>query len=201
MATILLTDLAKEYNYSTIFSGINYLFEAGASYAIKGANGTGKSTLLQCILGYQKPSHGSILWTDTQGQTISASIPYFSFSAPYMELIEEYTVEEFLAFVSTRWSDIFDRDLLTELLSAFSLDTSKEQIIKKLSSGQKQKINLIQAFCQKKEVLILDEPTSFLDTESIDIYQKVLHSISNRTIIVASNTEADFTHNSEALHL
>ncbi len=201
-AHIQLTDLGKSYNYRNIFSGINMSLQPGKHYAIKGANGSGKSTLLQCIAGFLKPTEGSIKWSTSDGEIPAHKrIDYFSFSAPYMELIEEYTIEEHLALHAKRWASSYNPEQTVELLQSLCLEERLTQPIKRLSSGQKQKVNLLLALAQNKPVLILDEPTSFLDADSMSVYQTLLDSLRDTTIIVASNQEADFARDSEILEL
>ncbi len=199
---IILNSLAKEYNYQTIIAPFSFTFDMGQAYAIKGANGSGKSTLLQCIMRYKKPSQGSVEWrTDSSEIAPNSLTDYFSFAAPYYQLIEEYSLQEMLHIVSQRWSQCIDHELGAELIDAFGMTQAQSQVIKKLSSGQKQKVNLIHALVQHKPVLILDEPTSFLDQDSIEVYSQVIQNLQNRLIIIASNEDRDFIPNSTLLTL
>ncbi len=202
VAEIKLDNISKEYNYKKVFSDLSYTFHSGRAYAIRGANGSGKSSLLQCIVGFRKANAGSIEWNDLSGAQITDPlIDYFSFSAPYQELIEEYTLSEHLDIVSKRWKENVHTETIRELMAAFRMEELQSQPIKKMSSGQKQKTNLIHAFCQQKEVLILDEPTSFLDSESIEVYQRYLGTLNHSIVIVASNEEKDYLPGSETLNL
>ncbi|MFZ8507310.1 ABC transporter ATP-binding protein, partial [Staphylococcus aureus] len=78
-----------------MFRQLNYSFESGKSYAITGSNGSGKSTLLQCIAGSYSLNEGSINWGHYNTENVYRAI---SICAPYLELIEEMTGEEFLQF-------------------------------------------------------------------------------------------------------
>ncbi len=194
LAEIRLEQASKQYSYQKVFQGVSHTMSAGGVYGIAGPNGSGKSTMLQCIIAYRRLSSGTISWIDEH----SADIPstqlntYFSYSAPYAELIEEYTIPELMSILSERWSTYWNPDLYAQLLRDFGLETRLDLHISKLSSGQKQKVNLLQALAIQKDVLLLDEPTSFLDRGSIEVYRHHIANMSDRLIIIASNTDQDF---------
>src|SRR4051812_9789706 len=108
---ISLTNAGKRFNHDWIFRNINQEFISGTAYAITGPNGSGKSTLLQVIGGAIIMSEGKANytignWQRTIGNTntsekeieIDKAFQYISIAAPYLELIEEMTVLEMLAF-------------------------------------------------------------------------------------------------------
>ncbi|HQU56137.1 MAG TPA: ABC transporter ATP-binding protein, partial [Chitinophagaceae bacterium] len=92
--TISLSDAGKRYNREWIFRHFNYQFDAGKTYAITGANGSGKSTLLQVINGSMYANEGKINYT-IDGKKCPAETVYktISICAPYLELIEEMTLQ------------------------------------------------------------------------------------------------------------
>src|ERR1700738_301599 len=94
-----LTDAGKRFNREWIFRHFNYRFDQGNSYAITGPNGSGKSTLLQVIAGAIQLNEGKIE-IETKGKNASHDKFYLqvSISAPYLEIIEEMTLIEFLEF-------------------------------------------------------------------------------------------------------
>src|SRR5262245_52873967 len=103
--TISLSDAGKRYNRDWIFRHLTYTFETGKSYAITGPNGSGKSTLLQAIGGALHLNEGSIEFGVGSRELIVDSkiapenfYSYVSICAPYLEVVEEMTVKEFLEF-------------------------------------------------------------------------------------------------------
>ena len=99
MMTISLSDAGKRYNRDWIFRHFNYTFEAGNSYAITGPNGSGKSTLLQVLGGGMMLNEGKCQWRFENKEIPTEKIyRHISISAPYLELIEEMTLKEFLLF-------------------------------------------------------------------------------------------------------
>jgi ABC-type multidrug transport system ATPase subunit len=96
---ISLTNAGKRFNREWIFRGFTFEFAAPKKYAITGPNGSGKSTLLQVISGSLTHSEGLIQFAN--GQSVTEAEQHFkcvSIAAPYLELIEEMTANEFLAF-------------------------------------------------------------------------------------------------------
>src|SRR5690349_17863459 len=97
--TISLSDAGKRFNREWIFRRFTYTFETGSSYAIIGPNGSGKSTLLQVLSGSMMLNSGNIQYSIPNTQYSSDNIyRAVSICAPYLELVEEMTVTEFLDF-------------------------------------------------------------------------------------------------------
>src|SRR5690606_35336190 len=94
-----LENIGRRFNREWIFKKVNYTFEQGNSYAVLGANGSGKSTLLQVISGSLSPSEGKISFLN-EGKSIDAELifKHISLAAPYLELIEEFTLTELIRF-------------------------------------------------------------------------------------------------------
>ena len=97
--TISLSDAGKRFNRDWIFRHFNYRFEAGQSYAITGPNGSGKSTLLQALSGGMMLNEGAIQYSiNTIPCSIEIIYRHVSLCAPYLEVVEEMTLKEFLNF-------------------------------------------------------------------------------------------------------
>src|ERR1700712_4668548 len=97
--SISLQNIGRRFNRDWIFRGIDYTFTDNKSYAILGPNGSGKSTLLQVLNGSLVPSAGKLGYT-FNGTDVDATdvYQYLSFAAPYLELIEEFTLNEVIDF-------------------------------------------------------------------------------------------------------
>src|ERR1700712_2344690 len=96
---ITLNNIGRRFNRDWIFRNIDYTFTSGETYAILGPNGSGKSTLLQVLNGSLVPSAGNISYS-LGDQTIEAEAVFkqLSLAAPYLELIEEFTMDEMTDF-------------------------------------------------------------------------------------------------------
>jgi ABC-type multidrug transport system ATPase subunit len=198
---ISLAEVGKRYNYEWIFRNINLEFSPGKAYAILGHNGSGKSTLINLLSGYLSPSEG-ILTHTYQSKIISADniYRYLSFTAPYLELIEELTLTEAVKY-HTRF-----RKMLTaspsELIQKLYLEKSKDKFIKDFSSGMKQRLKLGLAIYTDAPLLLLDEPTTNLDQDGINWYlEHVNLNRQNRLLIVSSNVAHEYSFCDEQVNI
>ena len=96
---IKLSKAGKRFNREWIFRRADLEFVSGSAYAITGPNGSGKSTFLQSVGGMLQLSEGSIEYTiDNRQLPIEEAYQHTSFCAPYLDVIEEMTLTEFLQF-------------------------------------------------------------------------------------------------------
>ena len=190
---ISLQNTGKRFNREWIFRNFTFEFLQGKSYAITGSNGSGKSTLLQIIAGAALHSEGGINWQSAIGDTQIANEKAYeniSICAPYFDLIEEMTGNEFLSF-HTSFKN-FTKPF-AEILSTVGLQKAGDKQIRYYSSGMKQRLKLAQAFFSNTSVLLLDEPTTNLDEDGIAIYKKLWNeNTTNRLVIVSSNDKTEY---------
>lgn len=192
---IALENIGRRFNREWIFRNINYTFEQEQTYAILGANGSGKSTLLQLILGSLTPSEGKLSYIGDQNQLISieSAFPLVSLAAPYLELIEDFTLTELIDF-HFRFKKIHKGFNTAEVIRLLSFEKSKNKAVKYFSSGMKQRTRLALAFCSDTPVLLLDEPTSNLDLDGVNwYYQLINHLSTGRLLVICSNQEHEYT--------
>lgn len=181
-----LTNTGKRYNREWIFRHVNYEFLAGKRYAITGSNGSGKSTLLQVIAGSLTHNEGTVQLT-VAGRLITDErhFQYISVAAPYLELIEEMTANEFLSFHQQFKPLVVSKE---EILSTINLEKAANKQIRYYSSGMKQRLKLAQAFFSQTPILLLDEPTTNLDADGIALYQQLItNHTQNKLVIISSN--------------
>lgn len=92
---IIAENLGKRFNREWIFKKFSFTFESGHCYAVVGPNGSGKSTLLQVLWGQVPPSAGLIKYSRAQKSIPTDEVyQHVVIATPYMELIEEFTLEE-----------------------------------------------------------------------------------------------------------
>lgn len=192
--TITLSNIGRRFNRDWIFRGIDHTFAPGESYAILGPNGSGKSTLLQVLNGSLSPSTGTINYTFQNKQVeVSQVFNYLSFAAPYLEVIEDFTLSEMVDFHFKFKSYQHGLDK-TQLIQLLNLPKSEHKLIRYFSSGMKQRLKLILAFCADTPMLMLDEPTSNLDTQGVDWYLSLVERFAtNRLTIICSNQEQEYS--------
>ncbi len=188
-----LSNTGKRFNREWIFRKLDYQFLQGKSYVITGTNGSGKSTLLQIIAGASLHSEGKIeYYTSTQNEIIAAENSYkqIAIAAPYLDLVEEMTANAFLTFHNH--FKLFTVSF-AEILQAVGLQNAADKQIRYFSSGMKQRLKLAQAFFSNTSVLLLDEPTTNLDEEGIEVYKNLwAQHTTNRLVIVSSNDKTEY---------
>ncbi|MCC7244943.1 MAG: ABC transporter ATP-binding protein [Saprospiraceae bacterium] len=187
-----LKDCGKRYRFDWIFKGVNTQFSSGERYAILGPNGSGKSTLLKVLSGHLSPSRGSVnFFRHGNALEIDAVWRHVSYAAPYIELIEELTLDEAIDFHARLkpLSPGFDKERIHDLLQ---LPKTRQKEIRFFSSGMKQRVKLALAVCSDTPLLLLDEPATNLDTQGIAWYQQLLEKYAgDKLLIIASNDPHD----------
>ncbi|WP_257657374.1 ABC transporter ATP-binding protein [Parapedobacter lycopersici] len=199
---IVLEDMGRRFNREWIFRHLDYRFSAGQSYAVLGPNGSGKSTLLQVIASSLTPSTGHIRYA-LDGSAIAIDQVYrlIAIAAPYMELIEEFTLAELVAFHFSfkKYLPGYDLQAIIELTG---LQAARDKALRHFSSGMRQRVKLALACCSDVPVLLLDEPTSNLDRAGIDWYLELVRATQeNRLLIVCSNQEHEYRFCTETLRI
>lgn len=192
MLSIDLKNINKRFINQQVINNFSYLFSFPNSYAIIGSNGSGKSTLLQIISGFLPFTNGEIIYS-INDKIIEESDWYkqISICTPYQELIEEFTFNECIEF---HFKFKEKSNYLSDLIAESGLNNSLNKQIKYFSSGMKQRVKLILALGTNTPILLLDEPTTNLDKQGIDWYQKfVLECKKDKLIIIASNDALEYT--------
>ena len=189
---IRLEKLGRRFNKEWIFRNIDYTFNAGQKYAILGPNGSGKSTLLSVLLGSLTPSEGKISYFAEKEVLPEEIFQYISFAAPYLDLIEEFNLQETIDFhfKFKNYQKGMDASVVLDLLA---LSRAEDKPLKYFSSGMKQRTKLALACCTAAPILILDEPTSNLDTQGTDWYLSLIEKFSGeKLILVGSNQSYEY---------
>ena len=199
---ITLQNTGKRFNREWIFRRLDYTFQQGKSYAITGPNGSGKSTLLQTIAGAIGPSEGTVTYL-AQNQKLDADDNYkhISIAAPYLEVIEEMTAAEFLAF-HVSFKPFISTVSIPQILDIIGLQAATGKQIRFYSSGMKQRIKLAQAIFSDVAVVLLDEPCTNLDVSGYALYHQLVQDYcSNKLIIVSSNDINEYSFCRESISI
>ncbi|WP_353634346.1 ABC transporter ATP-binding protein [Halobacterium sp. NMX12-1] len=181
MAAIELRDLTKRYGDLVAVDGVSFEVEAGEVFGFLGPNGAGKTTTLRTLLGMQAPSSGtvSILGHDTtvEAQRLDAladtgflpSNPQFDEQATGREVLD---LHESLKGGSRR-ADLLDR-----------FEPPLDRPVREYSTGNVQKLGIVQAFMHDPAVVVLDEPTSGLDPLLQDRFNEFVRDERERGVTV-----------------
>jgi len=191
--TIQLENISKRFGFEWIFKKINFQFDANGKYAIVGPNGSGKSTLLKIISGGATPTSGKVVYL-YDNKTIAdetISTKDIAYAAPYISLIEDFTLSELYDFHTSFKSMKINSK--SEFMELSQLGIHQQKYIKNFSSGMKQRLKLSLAFLTDSSVLLLDEPTSNFDTKAIDWYLNLINQYTqDRLVIIGSNQAYEY---------
>ncbi len=185
--------VSKRYTSEWILRNVSYQFQGDNIYGVKGSNGSGKSTLVKMIAGYLSPTVGTIIFTNQKGAEVSKDDIYKSVSlwGPHVSLINELSIKEmvdyYLKFKTLR-SNLSKEDFFDIL----RLPLPKTRRINSLSSGQAQRIGLALSILSDTDILLLDEPGSYLDESSSKwLYNLINDHRDSRTVVISSNEVRD----------
>jgi ATP-binding cassette, subfamily B, bacterial PglK len=187
LTSIKLTNANYKYDYGRrVFeNSINLEIKAGQKLAIVGTNGAGKSTLLDLIMGLIKPNDGQIqIYGDskliTHDQILIALVPQ-------QIIINRGSLRENIELGWVHNISEMHKVLEKVGLGYFSLDTQIDEGGRNLSGGQRQRIGIARAILKAPDLLILDEFTSSIDTEtSLNIFELV-KSLDCTVVVVSHN--------------
>ena len=166
-------NIKKEYIKGIpILKDVSFGMERGERISIIGKNGAGKTTLLKILAGRLKQTKGKYKW----GKGVN--IGYYS--QEYEDLDYEKTVLENISRLD--WGDLDRRSFLGRFLIIGDMINQK---VKTLSGGEKTRLALAKLFASRSNVLLLDEPTTYLDPDSQKILLSALKEYKGTVLIVS----------------
>ncbi len=188
---IQVTDVSKNFGDFVALDAISLTIKKGEIVALVGPNGSGKSTLAALLVGLDTPSSGSITLDGQSPKAFMSNIAYVP-QRFFVDRTLPITVREFLLLSC---HDAKQHNL-AKALERVGLLGMEEKNLGVLSGGQLQRLLVARALLHKKELLILDEPTSGIDVGGEEELYELLHRLNHEdgtTIIVISH-ELDFVY-------
>lgn len=184
--------LGKRFNRQWIFRDLSLAFESGKVYAITGPNGSGKSTLLQILWGQLPATTGKVRYINNEKPVgVEDVFQHISIAAPYMDLIDEFSLEEMVTF-HFKFKRPVSGATTADVIGQMELGHAMGKKVGQFSSGMKQRLKLGLAFCSETSLLFLDEPSTNLDEESIAWYHRQLPKTKERVVLIASNQADEY---------
>lgn len=189
MSYIEIKNYTKKLNSNIVLDKINLELEKGKIYGLSGKNGCGKTMLIRAICG---------LITATEGEAFVDGVKVGNGIYPESVglLIEHVTLFEYMSAYrnltmlnSISKTKATDKEI-REWLEEFGLNSGDKRPIKKYSLGMNQKVNLVQAFMNHPDLIILDEPTNALDESSVCLLTEIIKRTNTdmgTTFIIASH--------------
>ena len=162
-------NLTKSFGKTTAVDGVSLTINTGEILGLLGANGAGKSTTMQMLLGLIKPTSGliEVFGKDLEKQRIEI-LKRMNFSSTYANLPSNLTVEQNLKVFAGLYHVKDPKQKMDELLELFEIAHLKKRVTGQLSSGESTRLNLCKAFLNDPSLLLLDEPTASLDPDIAD---------------------------------
>lgn len=167
--TVLSVDnLVKRYGDHTIVDKFSLTISEGEAVALTGRNGAGKSTILRCIVGADRPTEGTV---EVLGMKVAETNPEIRRNVATviddLDFFPDLSVVEHLDLLA-RAHGLDDVDaLVDEVLEEVQLVPQSGQLPGTLSSGQRRRLALATALVRPRKLLVLDEPEQRLDVEGV----------------------------------
>lgn len=184
---ITVSNLTKKFGTKVAVNDLSFSIKGGEVFGLLGANGAGKSTSIECILGIQKADKGSIkiLGMDP----IADRKKIFEQVGVQFQLTnyqEKITVKESCETFASLYKDPADWE---QLLDKFGLLDKKKQMVNSLSGGERQRLSVLLALIPKPKIVFLDELTTGLDSKARRSLWKYLNSLKKEglTILLTSH--------------
>lgn len=181
-----------------VFENINYEFEEGKMYAIKGKSGSGKTTLLSLITGLEKCTEGQILYDDKNLKKMNLDryrntdigIVFQSYNLlPRLTAIENIMISMEISKVKVKNK----KEKALELMKSVGLseEHAKRKILK-LSGGEQQRIAIARSLSYNPKIIIADEPTGNLDKDTEAEILKIFKHLAkdeNKCVIIVTHSQ------------
>lgn len=183
--------IAFKRGSTTVFSDVSMTLKKGDRLALLGSNGTGKTTLLQLLVGLNKPTSGNLVAFDHERVTEADFMTVRQKVGLLFQDSDDQlfcpTVLEDVAFgpINLGKSESDAREIALNTLEHLGLTDLRDSITHRLSGGQKRLVALATVLAMSPEVLLLDEPTNALDDASRERLLALLESLDMTMIIVS----------------
>ena len=191
-AMISIENLNKQFKNQLVLNNINVKFSNGHIYGIIGRNGSGKTVLMKMILGFIKPTSGTI---KVNGKQVGKEIDIPDDIGAIIEtpgFLPEYSAFQNLKLMAMIRGKITS-ERIRETIKLVGLDPDSKKHVGKYSLGMRQRLGIAQAIMEDPQILLLDEPLNGLDNEGVEEMRNVLlkQKEQGKLIIIASHSKED----------
>lgn len=181
-------NIRKEYQNNIVLNNFTYTFNNKNINFLQGANGTGKTTLILCILEFLKYKG-----------IISHNLKKFVFQPEKVVLPDYLTVNKYLSIILKYHHQ--NDDYKNDLLKKFNMQENINKDIINLSKGMRQKVLIIQSLMIDSDCYIFDEPLSGLDPLSQDIFMEEINRLftNKKLIIIITHFPEHYSFNNKVI--
>ncbi|MDA8753136.1 ABC transporter ATP-binding protein [Candidatus Marinimicrobia bacterium] len=191
-ASISLKKVGKIVRDKTVLAGLSFGVERGSLVAIVGENDSGKSILLKLLSGYENPNYGQVFIHGLdmekrrkETRKLIGYVPYESNLDPWLTLKQNILFNAHLYGIDP----VKSTEKIHYYSALLNLNKSLNEFSHRVSGGEQKKTMLIRALIHNPDVLIMDEPTAFMDAESIRLTWDLIKELrGDKSIIYVSNS-------------
>ena len=193
VSAVEITDLTVKFDAVTALEGVTHSFEPGTATAVMGVNGSGTTTMLECLAGLQKPTSGTVSGMSDSLAYVCQHLPacWMPITAGEVLAMGRYGKRGLLGRLRGE-----DRSAMRRAGEQLDVNQFVDRSFGDLSGGQQQRVRIAQVLAGEPDVLMLDEPVTGLDIPSQERILEVIEDYSSRGAIVIITTH----HLDEARH-
>ncbi len=185
-------ELAFAYDQVQVFENLSFSVSRGEFFIIIGPNGSGKTSLVKCLSGLEKPRTGKVqvLGREMASFTRRSLARKMAVVPQQVNLQTEFTIFETVLMGRYPFQGLLgmesrvDREMAARSMEVTGVDHLQDRNMSQLSGGEQQRVLIARALCQQPEILILDEPISSLD---------LAHQVRIMDLLEGLNRDEDLT--------
>lgn len=183
---ISVNNLTKAYNDKNVIENISFNLESGKIYGLIGANGAGKSTIINCVTGVFKPDEGEILMDKSAVYDNSVAKEKIGLIPDEPIFVSSYSVKRFVKYYKSFYTNFSD-EVFDKYCDVFSIDTKKSA--DNLSLGQKKRLQIALVMARDTDVIVMDEPENGLDNDARNDFRNIIRNVADegKSILISSH--------------
>lgn len=171
--TIEVKNVTKVLRKITVLEDVNLTLESGTIYGLRGVNGSGKTMLMRLLAGLIRPTRGMVLIDGRQlGKELSFP-PDMGMLIENPAFLDGYTAAQNLRLLAGIRKKV-EEERIQEVLKQVGLGYEDKRRYRQFSLGMKQRLGIAGAVLEHPALLLIDEPTNALDTDGVEMVQKLL---------------------------
>ncbi len=193
-------DYTKVIKGNVVLDHVNYRFESGMIYGLKGKNGSGKTMLMRAITGLIHPTEGEVV---IDGKVLGKDMGFPESVGLLLEnpaFLPNETGFDNLKILAGIRNQISDQKI-SDILEEIGLDPKDKRTYRKYSLGMKQKLGIAAAIMEEPKLIILDEPINALDEEAVKKVKELILREKERgaVIIIACHDSEELNYLSDQI--
>lgn len=191
-------NLKGGYKDKIVFKNVSFGAGEGQMIYVLGANGCGKTTLFNIIVGYKEKLEGSVTIDNSAIENLSERqrARHIAYIPQHHVPAFNYTVADIVVMGRASLLEVYqapkqsDYDIVVDALKMLGIEELKDKEYKELSGGQRQLVLIARAICQQAKIIIMDEPLQSLDFINQTMVTRALRNLikKNYTIIMSTHT-------------